>query len=284
MEFIVIFILCFLATSKVTVQGFFAKKNVASLSDGVFFNGLIFFFSALIFLNNIFNFNIFVVCFSCAFGILTVIFQLCYIKAMSCGNVSLTVLIVNLSMIIPIFVSVFFYKEPIGVLRLLGICLTVVALCLNVNKGKNLEYKKWFLFCVFASLANGALAVCQQIFGKTQWKGETQSFVAWSYIIATVFSLLLYLFLSAKGKGITFKIKPSVFLYSLSIGVILGVFQLINTKAIANIDGTLLFPSYNAGTLILSSLSSILILKDKVTSNQKISLFIGVAAIVLMNI
>ena len=68
---------------------------------------------------------------------------------------------------------------------------------------------------------------------------------------------------NAKGDGITFKIKPSVFLYSLSVGVILGVFQFINTKAIANINGTLLFPTYNAGTLILSTLSSILILKDK---------------------
>lgn len=190
---------------------FFTKKNVTSLSDGLFFNGIIFFFSSLMFLNKIFDFNIFVVCFSCVFGILTVIFQLCYIKAMSCGNVSLTVLIVNLSMIIPIFVSVVFYKETIGVLRLLGICLMVAALCLNVNKEKSVEYKKWFLFCLFASLANGALAVCQQIFGKTEWKGETHSFIAWSYIIATVVSMLLYLFFKAKGDGITFKIKPSVF-------------------------------------------------------------------------
>lgn len=283
MKFIVILILCFLATSKVTVQGFFAKKNVTSLSDGVFFNGLIFLFSALIFLNKL-NLNTSVICFSCAFGILTVIFQLCYIKAMSCGNVSLAVLIVNLSMIIPVLVSALFYKESIGFLRLLGICLMVVALCLNVNKEKSIGYKKWFLFCLLASLANGALAVCQQIFGKTEWKGETHSFVAWSYIIATVFSMLLYLFFKAKGDGITFKIKPSVFIYSLSVGVILGVFQLINTKAIANINGTLLFPTYNAGTLILSTLSSILILKDKLTSNQKISIFIGIVAIVLMNI
>ena len=45
-------------------------------------------------------------------------------------------------------------------------------------------------------------------------------------------------------------------LVCLVVGVILGVFQLINTKAIANINGTLLFPTYNAGTLILSTLSS----------------------------
>ena len=284
MDLFIILILCVLATIKVTLQGLFAKKNIRSFSDGVFFNGLIFFFAALIFFKNIVDFKIGIFLFGCSFGILTVLFQLCYIKAMSCGNVSLTVLIVNLSMIIPIIVSVIFYKEQLGFLKLLGILLTFIALCLNVDKEKGVRVKKWFILCLLASLANGALAVCQQIFGKTEWKGETHSFVAWSYIIATVFSMLLYLFFKAKGDGITFKIKPSVFLYSLSVGVILGVFQLINTKAIANIDGTLLFPTYNAGTLILSSLSSILILKDKLTNNQKISIFIGIVAIVLMNI
>jgi len=92
------------------------------------------------------------------------------------------------------------------------------------------------------------------------------------------------LIVSAKGNVSTFKIKPSVFGFSLAIGIILGAFQLINTKAIASIDGTFLFPAYNGGTLILSSFSSVLFLKDKLTNNQKISIFIGIIAIVLMNI
>ena len=95
---------------------------------------------------------------------------------------------------------------------------------------------------------------------------------------------MLYLIIHAKGDGITFKIKPSVFGFGLAVGLILGIFQFINTKAIAAIDGTLLFPTYNGGTLILSSMSSVLILKDRLASNQKISVLIGVFAIVLMNI
>ena len=284
MDLFIILILCVLATVKVTLQGLFAKKNIRSFSDGVFFNGLIFFFAALIFFKNIVDFKIGIFLFGCSFGILTVLFQLCYIKAMSCGNVSLTVLIVNLSMIIPIIVSVIFYKEQLGFLKLLGILLTFIALCLNVDKEKGVRFKKWFILCLLASLANGGLAVCQQIFGKTEWKSQTQSFVAWSYIIAAVVSALLYLIIHAKGDGITFKIKPSVLGFGLAVGLTLGFFQFINTKAIATIDGTLLFPTYNGGTLILSSISSVLILKDRLASNQKISILIGVFAIVLMNI
>ena len=285
MDLIVILILCILATTKVTLQGFFAKKNVVTFSDGVFFNGLIFFFSALLLLKNAMDFKNGVILFGGLFGILTVLFQLCYIKAMSYGNVSLTVLAVNLSMMIPLTVSVFFYNEPMGGLRFVGILLTIVSLTLNVDKKeKSTAFKKWLFLSLLASLSNGGCAVCQQIFGKTEWKNETQGFVAWSYIIATVLSMLLYLVLRAKGRTITFKVKPSVFGISLAVGVVLGVFQFINTKAIACIDGTLLFPAYNGGTLILSSISSILFLKDRLTNRQKISVFIGIISIVLMNV
>lgn len=143
----IILILCVLATAKVTLQGLFAKKNIRSFSDGIFFNGLIFFFSALLFFKNALNFQPSIVLFGCVFGILTVLFQLCYIKAMSCGNVSLTVLIVNLSMMIPLTVSVFFYNEPISTLRFVGILLTIVSLTLNTDiKEKSAAFQKWFFY------------------------------------------------------------------------------------------------------------------------------------------
>jgi len=96
-DIIIISILCLLATAKVTLQGGFAKKNIRSFSDGVFFNGAIFFFSSFVFLKDALTFNLPTFLFGAAFGILSLIFQLCYIKAMSFGNVSITVLIVNRS-------------------------------------------------------------------------------------------------------------------------------------------------------------------------------------------
>ena len=65
---------------------------------------------------------------------------------MACGNVSLTILMVNLSMIIPTTFSAFAYGEKITPLRLLGIILCLIALTLGVDyKEKAKEYKKWFL-------------------------------------------------------------------------------------------------------------------------------------------
>lgn len=285
MEIFIILVLCILATSKVTVSGFFAKNNINTFADGIFFNGLIFLFAAVIFSKNAINCDSEVIIFGTIFGILTVLFQLSYIKAMSCGNVSLTVMIVNLSMIIPITVSIVFYHEKIGITRIIGIILTVVALILSVdNKEKGLNFKKWFLLCMCAFFANAGLAICQKAFGETGHGSQAEAFVAWGYITATIASALVFVILKTKGQSITFKIKPSVFGFALCIGIILGLFQLLNTKAIANIDGTLLFPSYYGGSLILSSISSVVILKERLNFSQKVSLLIGIASIVLMNL
>lgn len=285
MDIIIISILCLLAAVKVTLQGGFAKKNIRSFSDGVFFNGAIFFFSSFVFLKDALTFNLPTFLFGAAFGILSLIFQLCYIKAMSFGNVSITVLIVNLSMIIPIATSVLCFGEKLGVLRTIGILLTVVALVLNVSKGgKSTDFKKWLFLSLAASLANGGLAIILQLFGKSEWSDQNKAFVAWNYIVAAIVSFILYGILKLRGNGITFKLKPSVFGIALCVGIILGVFQALNAYAVSTIDGTLYFPTYNGGALVLSGIAGVLLLKDKFKLNQLISLLVGIVAIVLMNI
>ena len=285
MDLIIILCLCIIATIKVTIQGHFAKNNVKTQADGVFFNGLIFFFTALMVIKNAFPFKLPVFVFGAVFGILSVLYQLFYIKAMSCGNVSLTVMMVNLAMIFPIAVSILFFGENLSFLRFLGLFLTVIALVLSTGKADgHIDFKKWLLYSLSTSLINGAILVCQKIFGKTAWGTDSKGFVAYGYIIATLVSVLLYAFISRKGTGITFKIKPSVFGYGLCLGLVLGAFQILNTKAIATIDGTLLFPSYNGGSLILSSLSGILLLHDKLNIKQILSIVVGTAAIVMMNL
>ena len=285
MDIIIISILCLLAAAKVTLQGGFAKKNIRSFSDGVFFNGAIFFFSSFVFLKDALTVNLPTFLFGAAFGILSLIFQLCYIKAMSFGNVSITVLIVNLSMIIPIATSVLCFGEKLGVLRIIGILLTVVALVLNVSKGgKSTDFKKWLFLSLAASLANGGLAIILQLFGKSEWSDQNKAFVAWNYIVAAIVSFILYGILKLRGNGITFKLKPSVFGIALCVGIILGVFQALNAYAVSTIDGTLYFPTYNGGALVLSGIAGVLLLKDKFKLNQFISLLVGIVAIVLMNI
>ena len=264
MEFIII-ILIVLATSKVTLQGIYSRKYITDFSDSICFNGIIYFFASLVF-SFALKCSPQVIPFAFVFGVLTVLFQLFYIQAMSCGNLSLTVLIVNSGMIIPIIVSAVFFKEQFGVFRIAGIITILFSISLSVNKKTVKSKLKWFLLSVTCFLTNGCLSVCQQLFGKTALRNEGISFVAWSYLFATVISFVLYIIiLKCKCKKVAVGIKPGAWIYGLCVGVILGTFQILNTKAIAALDAGLLFPIYNSGTLILTTISGVFLFKDKLT-------------------
>ena len=70
----------------------------------------------------------------------------------------------------------------------------------------------------------------------------------------------------------------------ISAGVVLAVFQLLNTYAISTIEAAIIFPSFYGGSLVLSALSGVIILKDKLTRKQVAAVALGVAALVILNI
>ncbi|MBR3967513.1 MAG: EamA family transporter [Clostridia bacterium] len=283
MDLILIFGLIVLASSKVTLQGMFAKKHILTLTDSICFNGIIFLFSALIFIYAL-KCSFPVIIFGFIFGLFTVLFQLFYIQAMSCGNVSLAVLIVNLNMIAPIIISITFFNEKIGIIRALGLVTVIVSLVLNVEKSGEKMRRKWLVCSLLAFVCNSCLAVCQQIFGKTEWKAERVSFVAWSYIIATLISVVFYFIFRTEKEKQKFKISPLAIGYGLCIGVILGVFQFLNTFAISTIEASFMYPIYNGGTLIFTTLTGVILLKDRLSLKQIITLIIGIVGIVLVNL
>ena len=113
--------------------------------------------------------------------------------------------------------------------------------------------------------------------------GERTAFVGASFSVASVITLLVVLFLFAKGDRKSFKLEGMPIILMLLTGVSLTLFQLVNTYAIGTIDGTFLFPTYAGGSIILSALSGIFIFKDKLRARQKMSLLLGTIAVVLMN-
>ena len=285
MELFLILPLCLLATAKVTVQGGFAKQNVKTAFDAIFFNGLIFLFSAVIFAGSLLKTCLPVFLFGAVFGILTVVFQGCYIKAMSCGNLSLTVLIINLNMVIPILVSRFFYHEELSFFRILGICLTVIAFFLNIKSDSNKSVSgKWLFLSVLASLVGGGMSICQKVFSETEWQNYNMSFVACSCAVAGALSLIICLIFKLRKQALSYKVSPKVFLFALAVGVILGVLQALNTRVISMVDGIFYFPTYHGGALVLSFISGALFFKEKTNIKQKLCFVVGFVAIVLMSL
>ena len=282
MQYLIVLGICVLSTMKVSFQSIFAKKGVKTISDSVFFIGMIFLFSSLAFIPKIAEANLTIWFYAALFGALSVAFQLVYTLALSEGNVSLAVMFANFGTLVPIAISCFVYGEKPSALRITGMVLTALAFIVTVKPGGKTT-KKVLLLSTAAMLLNGAGSGVQKFFSATEHSSKNFAYVAAAYLTAAVFAAICYVILHLKGHPKTFRITKRPVFAAFAAGVSLAVYLALNTYAAATIDGTFLFPAHAGGSIILSTISGLLFFKDKLSTRQIISLVLGTCAIVLMN-
>jgi multidrug transporter EmrE-like cation transporter len=214
-----------------------------------------------------------------------------YQIALSCGPTSITALIATLASIVPLITSAVIYREPLSAVNTVGVVLIVITLVINADIKKDLGAKKarptgrkWFFFIMLAFCGNSLGMLSQQMYAKTTGASSSSTFVACSSVTASLFALAVFGILRSRGHEMSYRITPRKVLPCVAVGVILGVFQIIHTYAMAVIPGTVLFPTYSAGSTITIALCSRLLFREKLSRAQSISLVIGIAAIVLINI
>ena len=282
---LIIILLCLLASGKALVQGKFSRRSVRTATDAIFYNGLIFLFSSLLFLKHAFSCTPAVILYGAVFGLGSVLFQFFYVEAMGCGNVSISMMIANSAMVFPIVLSVLLFGERISPLRIVGIALVAVALYLSVDRSQKSSDRRRWIFFSFASLfANAVNMVTQRVFSQSVYAAESQAFVTWGYITAALFSALLVLFSHAGGKRITFRIRPAVFVYAALPGLMLAAHGATQTKALMTMDSSLVLPAGAGGGLIATTVLGFLLLRDKLRPKQIASVILGIIALVLMNL
>ncbi|MBO5898239.1 MAG: hypothetical protein J6R04_04430, partial [Clostridia bacterium] len=276
MKYLLVFICCLLATAKVTTQSAFSKRHVKNFPDVVFFIALTFTVSALLFSPDLIGCSPIVWLYGMAFGLSSMLFQLTYTRALSLGNVSVTVMLANLAMIFNVVLSVVVFDDPLSLARLIGILLTIAVFIINTDfKTNSKAEKSWFVLALLALVSSGIAGCTQKIFGEIGPVDETRAFVSSSYLIGAVATFLVYLILQARKQNKTYKAGLPVFLYALGVGGFLAIFQTAYQYSITQVPGTFLFPSYAGGCIIMSTLAGIVLFKDKLKPRQMISVLLG---------
>ena len=285
MKYLIILLLCSLATAKVCIQSAFSKTSIKNTADVLLFNTLSFVVSAVIFSYRLVNCPPVVWLFAFVGAASTVLFQLTYTKALSSGNVSITVLIINMAVVITVLTSFFFYNDSISTVRFIGILLTLLAFLLsaNIRTSKVKQEKKW-LFLTFSAMLTSALGnIVMKVLGESQYSSYNREYVSALYIIASILAFALYTFLSAKGEKKSLIFDKKLVLSSAGIGVILAIYMAINSYSLSVIEGTFLFPAISGGCVAMGAISGVIFFKDKLTKKQILSIISGIAAAVLIN-
>ncbi len=192
----------------------------------------------------------------------------------------------RMAVVIPISVAIIFYQDKLTIIKLIGIILALMAVYLVSKKDEGaIQLKKqWWLmpFIIFVSsgVIDSSINYAQKYL-LTQT--DFDAFLAAIFLTAFVIGILIVLFqiLNAKSK-IDMKAIPSGLIIGvINFGTMYSIVQALNSNVL---EPSVLFPINNLSILAVSTLTSVVIYKEKLSSKNWLGIAISLVAIIVLGI
>lgn len=218
-----------------------------------------------------------------------------YMRCIAIGPMSLSSIIQNSSLIIPITYSIIFLNEQIQIKQIIAIILifsmfAMAALSSNDKNNTSQATKKvsgvWFIMILTGFLSNGMCATIQKQYQLTSGGGSLLPFLAIAYLFASLLFITRFTIINKeklKINQLVINPKKSLLLSTLAgIGSFggNGLIMYLSTR----VESAILYPSFNGGLCIVLSLVAFVLFKEKPSYRKLTSLVAGVSAIILLGI
>lgn len=247
---------------------------------------------SLLAMSGIGHISLFTLLLGISFGVTTALQQLFTLKAYQTGPFAYTTVIISLSTIIPTFSGYFFWGEEIALVQIFGILLMLICIICSVSGSPNTKTHsksaaKWLVNTAVAFVCSGLIGVMQKFHQSSQYKAEINGFLIIAFAISFVYSLISFLIAASKQNIDRHQFAATELKYNMIIMMVLcGIGAALNNKInlylSGIIDSAIFFPVVNGGNLILSAISSIIIFKEKLSTQKWIGIIIGIIAVILL--
>ena len=219
--------------------------------------------------------SVFTVLLGLLFGVITALSNLFKMLSLSKGPMNITLLITTSSMIIPTMSGIFF-GEAFSLLKLCTVLILIAFIYLSVKEHDDKKInKKWVLFCMLAFLFQGAVGVLQKIHQSSVHKTEVSGFLFIAFICAIVFCFI---------RNINSNPKIRLDRKMAFIGLICGSctfgMNYINLILSGMLPSQLFFPLINGSAIVLSSIMSVIIFKERLSKRQTVGLVGGIISLI----
>lgn len=275
------------ALTATTLSKFYTKDLGADLSVSMLLSAVSGAVAVLIFLvwNDGFSVSLFTLLLGLGFGLITATQTVSRLKALDLGPMSYTELFLSSSMIIPALSGTMFFGESISVWQIIGLVLTLCSfvLALEKNGEKKKASIKWLVFCLLVFLTTGSIGVLQKVHQSSNFKLELNGFLIVAFSTSSIVSLVATLVLR---KPLREKLKDKNLAKIILISVFFGAFVAVNNKLnlflSGKLDSALFFPLVNGGGLVLTTLSALILFKEKLSIKRSIGVLVGLVAVILL--
>ncbi len=200
--------------------------------------------------------------------------------SISWGPLSITMLIISYSLLIPTFYGLF-KGETIGTTGIIGGILLLISLFLISVKKEKLNFSlKWLIAVMVTFVVNGLSSVILDI-QPEKFDGKYKNeFMMMAMLLSSI--ILLVAALIKKEK--IFKEKRLCIAMGAANGVSNALVNLLVMYLASRIASVILFPVVSAGGIVLGFIMAIFVYKEKLSKMQMIGYFIGIASVVLLKI
>ena len=219
------------------------------------------------------------------YGVFILAAQSLYMLALKSGSVSICSLIYSSGFLIPTFYSAIALGEPISVTKSIGIFVMLAAIFAVSAKGEKSQQgsgKMYLVYTVIAMIMSGALGVLQKLLVKGYGDKCFNE-----YLFVSFFFMLLGIFVLKAGVKIKATEKVKIYtkkfwmlgvLFAISVAVV----NKMNLYLTGALPAVIFFPCSNGGIIMLSTLCSAIMFKERLTKIGWIGIITGIAAIVLI--
>lgn len=289
MEYVYLILSVFLVASTNIIGAFYNKKNNKKQDVSALYNLLlllaVFVCWLILFLVNK-EYELLVLPYSVGFALCYTMCNVGIINALKTGPIMLTSLFCQLSLILVSVYGFFFWNEPFSWLIGLGMVLTIVSIFLCLYNGKNKTENKvnarWILYILMALLGNAGCSIIQRS-QQIAYQGKYASFLM---VSATFFSLIFCLIIYLRSKKIDTKdVLKTSWYYPVLAGVLNAVLNLFVILMVSSsLSASLIYPVLAVGSLIIITLFSLSVFREKLRWWQWMGVLLGVCATALLSI
>ena len=224
----------------------------------------------------------------CVYGVTQALFILFKTAAMNSGPVSVTTLIGNCSLVVSVVVCFILWNEPISLADVIGLLLLLVGLSLTTYKKSHVAFtKKWAVLSFLFLVLGAGVGITFKAFGKSGGTAHTSDMMIVAAFVMLISYTAICLFtggFASKSNKYTKKEKRLFIILALVSGLLSCLYNRLNIYLSGALDGVIFFPSFNGGVVVLSTVVSMIIFKEKLSAKQLIGLLLGISGICIIGI
>ena len=198
------------------------------------------------------------------------------------GSLSLTSLVISYSLIFPTFWGIIFLDESLSVTFVIGLALLMISLFLiNSKKGDGKITFSWIIFALMAFLGNGACATVQLV-QQRDFGGEYKS--EFMLVALVIVAVVLFAVAAFAERGDVIDCTRRGGIEMTLCGLFNGASNLFVMLVAVRMNASIAYPVISAGGIILTWVISRFFYKERLSLAQNISLVLGIASVVGMNV